>query len=86
MPAGALISAMYIYVGGVNLGTNIVVGLLLFVAFILRFAVAFGLEGMRQDGPASKAKIQMSTELTEIKGKVSELAKKVDAIKKELEE
>ena len=84
--AVAIISAMYLYVGGVTLVTNIVVGLLVFVAFILTFAVAFGLEGMRQDSPAIKSKIQMSTELTEIKATVSELAKKVDAIQKELSE
>ncbi len=82
----AIISAMYIFVGGVNLWTNIIVGLLVFVAFILTFAVAFGLEGMRQESPVTKAKIQMSTELTEIKSSVSELAKKVDAIQKELNE
>ncbi len=82
----AIISSMYIYVGGVTFWTNVVVGLLVFVAFILTFAVAFGLEGMRQESPATKAKVQMSTELTEIKTSVSELAKKVDAIKKELEE
>jgi len=49
-------------------------------------AVVFGLEGMRQESPLTKAKIQMSTELTEIKANVGELAKKADAIKKELEE
>jgi hypothetical protein len=84
--AVAIISAMYIFVGGVNLTTNIIVGLLVVLAFIVTFAITFGLEGMRQESPAAKAKIQMSTELTEIKATVSDLAKKVDAIQKELSE
>jgi len=84
--AVAVISAMYLYVGGITLTTNILVGLLVFVAFMITFAVTFGLEGMRQESPMVKAKVQISTELTEIKTTVSELAKKVDAIQKELEE
>jgi fatty acid desaturase len=84
--AVAIISAMYLYVGGITLTTNIVVGLLVVLAFIVTFAVTFGLEGMRQESPQAKAKVQMSAELTEIKATVSELARKVDAIKKELED
>ncbi len=53
-----------------------------FVAFIITFAVTFGLEGMRQESPAAKAKVQISSELGEIKTTVSELTKKVDAIQK----
>jgi hypothetical protein len=84
--ATAIISAMYIYIGGITLTTNIVVGLLVFVAFIITFGVTFGLEGMRQESPQAKAKLQMNTELAEIKTAVNELAKKVDSIQKELEE
>ena len=84
--AVAVISAMYLYVGDITLTTNIVVGLLVFVAFMTTFAVTFGLEGMRKESPMTKAKVQISTELTEIETIVSELAKKVDAIQKELEE
>ena len=84
--AVAIISAMCIYVGGVTLTTDIIVGLLVVVAFIVTFGVTFGLEGMRQESPLTKAKVQMSNELTEIKATASELAKKVDAIQKELEE
>jgi hypothetical protein len=84
--AVAIISAMYIYIGGVTLTTNIIVGLLVIAAFGMTFAVTFGIEGMRQESPQTKAKVQMSTELTEIKGTVNELAKKVDAIQKELQE
>ena len=51
----AIISAMYLYVGGVNLGTNIVIGLLVAVAFLITFGVSFGLEGMRQQEPHSKS-------------------------------
>jgi len=41
---------------------------------------------MRQESPMAKAKVQMSTEFTEIKTTVSELARKVNAIQKELKE
>ena len=84
--AVAIISAMYIYVGGINLTTNIVVGLLVFLGFIVTFAVTFGIEGMRQDSPTTKAKLQTANELSEIKATMNELAKKVDAIQKELQE
>ncbi len=84
--AVAIIFATYILVGGVNLTTNIIVGLLVFVGFIVTFGLTFGLEGMRQESPLAKAKMQMSTELTEIKSTVNELAKKVDANQKELQE
>ena len=84
--AVAIISAMYLYIGGITLTTNIVAGLLVFMAFIITFAVTLGLEGMRQESPQAKAKLQMNTELAEIKTAVNELAKKVDNIQKELEE
>jgi len=84
--AVAIISAMYLYVGGITLTTNIVAGLLVFMAFIITFAVTFGLEGMRQESPQTKAKLQMNADLAEIKTAVNELAKKVDSIQKELEE
>ena len=84
--AVAIISAMYIYVGGVTLETDIIVVLLVGVAFIVSFGLTFGLEGMRQESPLTKAKIQTSAELSEIKTTVNELAKKVDAIQRELQE
>ena len=84
--AVAIISAMYLYVGGITLTTNIVVGLLVIVAFMITFAVTFGIEGMRQESPQTKAKLQTAVELTEIKTTVNDLAKKVDAIQKELQE
>ncbi len=86
----AIISAMYLYAGGVNLATEIIVGLLVLVAFIITFAVGFGIEAfraeMREKSPSSKTQVQISAELTEIKTTIGELAKKVDAIQKELEE
>jgi hypothetical protein len=84
--AVAIISAMYLYIGGITWTTNIVVGILVFIAFIITFAITFGLEGMRQESPQTKAKLQMNTELAEIKTAVNELSKKVDAIQKELVE
>ncbi len=77
---------MYLYVAGATFWTNVIVIALVGVAFIVSFGLTFGLEGMRQESPQTKAKIQMSNELTEIKSTVNELAKKVDAIQKELEE
>jgi hypothetical protein len=82
----AIIAAMYIYVGGVTFWTNIIVLMLVAVAFIVTFGLTFGLEGMRQESPLTKAKIKSSEELTDIKATVSDLAKKIDAIQKELEE
>jgi hypothetical protein len=82
----AMISAMFIYVGGVNLGTYIAVALLVIVAFFVTFGVGFGLEGMRRYGPPSTPQLEISNELSEMKAAISELAKKVEAIQKELEE
>lgn len=74
----------------INWGTNIAVGLLVAVAFIVTFGVAFGLEShqaqLDKERPWTKALAQMSIELTEMKSMVSDLAKKVDVIQKELEE
>jgi hypothetical protein len=84
--AVAIIIAMYLYVGGITLTSNIVAGLLVFMAFIITFAVTFGLEGMRQESPRAKAKLQMNNELAEIKAAVNDLTKKVDVIQKELDE
>ncbi len=84
------IAIMYVGVGGINWSTSIAVGLLVFVAFIVTFGVAFGLQShqaqLDKENPSTKALAQMSTELTEMKALVSDLAKKVDAIQKELEE
>jgi hypothetical protein len=41
---------------------------------------------MRQESPQAKAKLQMNTELPEIKTAVTDLTNKVDAIQKELNE
>lgn len=82
----AIISAMYLYIGGATLWTNIIILILVGIAFVVSFGLTFGLEGMRQESPQAKAKLQMSTELTEIKATVSDLVKKVDAIQKELTE
>jgi uncharacterized protein YlxW (UPF0749 family) len=84
--AVAIFGAMYLQTGGINLMTSIVTVLLFGMAFIITFAVTFGLEGMRQESPQAKAKLQMNTELAEIKAAVTDLTKKVDAIQKELNE
>ncbi len=85
-----VIASTYLSIGKISLDTDIAVGLLVTVGFIVTFAVAFGLEyyqtQMDKDKPSTKTLAQMSTELTEIKSVVNELAKKVDAIQKELQE
>ncbi len=82
----AIFGAMFLEAGGINLMTSIVMVILFGMAFVITFAVTFGLEGMRQESLQTKAKLQMNTELAEIKTAVSELTKKVDAIQKELEQ
>ncbi len=81
----AVISAMFIYVGKVNLGTDIAVALLVLIAFVITFGLSFGLEGMRRYGPPSRSQMEISSELGEVKTAISELTKKVEAIQKELE-
>jgi signal transduction histidine kinase len=85
----AIISSMYIYVGRITIETDIIVALLVAVAFMITFAIGFGIEAMRRrmeyDSPTTKVKIQMANEMTELKTAVNELSKKVDAIQKELE-
>ncbi len=61
-------------------------GLLVLVAFIITFAVGFGIEEMREKRPLSKTQIQISSELADIKTTIAMLAKKVDEIQKELQE
>ncbi len=85
-----VIASTYLSIGKISLGTTIAVGLLVTVGFIVTFGIGFGLEyyqtQMDKEKPSTKALAQMSTELTEIKSVVNELAKKVDAIQKELQE
>jgi hypothetical protein len=82
----AIISAMYIYVGKVNFGTDIIVALLVLIATGVTFGVGFGLEGMQRYGPPSRAEATISFDLTELKTAITELTKKVDALQKELQE
>lgn len=84
--AVAIFNALFLQADGINLMTSVVAVLLFGMAFVITFAVTFGLEGMRQESPQTKAKLQMNTELAEIKTAVSDLTKKVDAIQKELQE
>jgi uncharacterized protein HemX len=85
-----VIAMMYIGIGGINLGTSIATGLLVTVAFIVTFGVAFGLQAhqaqLDKESPSIKTLAQLSTEVTEMKSMISDLSKKVDAIQKELEE
>ncbi len=85
-----VISATYLVVGGVYWGTDVAVGLLVLIAFVVTLIVGFGMEYfqtmMDKEKPSTKALSQVSTELTEIKAVVNDLASKVDAIQKELQD
>ncbi len=54
----AMISSMYIYVGNITIETDIIVALLVAVAFMITFAIGFGIEAMRHrmenDSPQQK--------------------------------
>ncbi|MFB3766487.1 MAG: hypothetical protein ACE14P_14730 [Methanotrichaceae archaeon] len=79
----AMISVVYIWVGGINLMTDIAVGVLVAVAFVVTFGVGFGeLDQILQ----SKKEDETSSEISELRLQISEVAKKVDDIKKALEE
>jgi len=88
--AVAVISAMYLYVGGLYWGTDIAVGLLVLIAFMLTFVVGFGLEyfqaKMDNERPQTKTMVEMSNQLADLKTSITDLTKKVDAIQKELQE
>ncbi len=86
--AVAIISAVYIWVGGINVWNNIVVGLLVFMAFIITFGVGFRLARFQQGEEKARAKpeIQLLNELQNIKSKLDELTKEVEEIKKVIEE
>jgi len=75
----AIISAVFIWVGGVNIWNNISVGLLVFTAFIVTFGVGFGLK-------EKKPEIELLREMSNIKMKLDELTKIVEEIKKAIEE
>jgi hypothetical protein len=85
-----VISVLYIGVGGINLGTNIALGALVGIAFIVTFGVAFGLQAhqakLEEENPSTKTLVQLSIEVTEIKSMLSDVSKKVATIEKELEE
>jgi len=86
----AVIASMYLYVGKISWETDIAVGILVAIGLVLTMIIGFGLEYfqtmMEKESPSTKALAQMSTELTEMKSMVGELAKKVDVIQKELQE
>jgi preprotein translocase subunit SecF len=79
--AVALISVVYIWVGGVNFSTDIAVGLLIAVAFVLTIVVGFGERGMDLE-----KETEVSKEVLDMRSKIDEIAVKVDEIKKALEE
>ena len=85
-----VIASTYLVVGGVYWGTDIAVALLVLIAFMVTFAVGFGLEyfqtKMDKEKPSTKELAQVSTELTEIRSIVNNLANKVDNIQKELQD
>ena len=81
---------MYLYAGKISWETDIAVGIRVAIGLVLTLIIGFGLEYfqtvMDKERPLTKALAQMSAELTEMKSMVGELAKKVDATQKELQE
>ena len=85
-----VIGSTYLWIGNITLYTDIVIALLFAVGLTATIVLAFGLEyfqaQMDKERPATKALAQMSTELTDLKGMVTELTKKIDAIQKDLQD
>lgn len=83
-------AASYLWIGKISWETDIAVGLLFAVGFIMTMIFGFGLEYfqtmMDKERPSTKDLTQMSAELTEVKAMVSELTKKIDAIQKDLQD
>ena len=83
-------ASSYLWIGKISWETDIAVGILFAVGFIMTMIFAFGLEyfqtQMDKERPSTKASAQMSTDLTEMKSMINELTKKVDAIQKDLQE
>ncbi|WFO74621.1 hypothetical protein J4526_05935 [Desulfurococcaceae archaeon MEX13E-LK6-19] len=76
----AILSSIYLWIGGVNFWTNIMVLLFLGVAFV----VTFGLTAMWP--PSSLPEKKLEKELSELKKEVHELKKKIDELRKIIEE
>ena len=84
-------AATYIWIGKISWETDIAVGSLFAVGLIMTIVLAFGLEYLQtmmmdKERPSTKELTQISKELAEMMSMVGELAKKVDAIQKELQE
>ncbi|MEM2936912.1 MAG: hypothetical protein QW231_07035 [Candidatus Bathyarchaeia archaeon] len=72
----SIISIVFVWIGGASLGNYIFVGLLIFLALGVTFAVGFGL----------KPEIQLLSELKNINSKLDALTKEVEEIKKAIKE
>lgn len=51
----AIISAMYLYIGGATLWTNIIILILVGIAFVVSFGLTFGLVGHATRKPPSQS-------------------------------
>lgn len=76
----SLISIVFVWIGGASLGNYIFVGLLIFLALGVTFAVGFGLKTEK------KPEMQLLSELSRIRSKLDNLTKEVEKIKKAIEE
>ncbi len=76
----AIISVIFVWTGGATLGNYVFVGLLIFLAFLITFGIGFGLR------PSKREKIELLSEIKNIKSKLDELSKEVEEIKKAIEE
>ncbi len=86
--AVALISIAYIWVGGVNTSTDIAVGLLVLLAFMITFGVGFGERfGTERDRELqAQPVLKVLDEIADMSSRMDEISRKVDEIKKALEE
>ncbi len=77
----AIISVVMVWVGGVNIWTNLAVGGLVLTAFIVTFGVM-----MMEKDEERKRRLAPPSEFVSLEKKVDDLSKMVEEIKKAIEE
>ncbi len=78
----AVISLVMIWVGGVNIWTNLAVGGLVLTAFIVTFGVAW----MEEEYEKKKPQFAAPSEFANLEKKIDDLTKIVSEIQKAIEE
>jgi len=80
----SIISVAFVLVGGVNLGTFVFAGILIFIAFIITVVMGFGLTPEKK--PEKIFLRDLKDELSAIKEEIKGLNTQINEIKKLLEE